>query len=136
MNKVEEAGIEGNIAEQTQIGNRNKSEISQYGTGGIKTAQGNKAYIIQEGSNNWAGEGFFSNGLFGIYQQGNNNTTTVNQKNNSNKSQVLQYGNENDANVIQNGTASSNSSGEYVNKSSVTQTGNNNSSTVKQIYNN
>ena len=29
-------GIEGNIAEQTQIGNRNKSEISQYGTGGIK----------------------------------------------------------------------------------------------------
>ncbi len=128
--------IEGNIALQTQNGDRNKSEISQYGSGGIKSAQGNKAYIIQEGNDNWAGEGFFSNGLFGIYQQGNNNTTTVYQKNNSNKSQVLQYGNENEVHVIQNGTACSNSSGDYVNKSSVTQSGNNNSCTVNQTYNN
>ena len=114
----------------------NRSEISQYGFGGTKTAQGNKAYIIQEGNYNWAGEGFFSNGLFGIYQEGNNNTTTVNQKNNSNKSQVLQYGNENEVKVTQNGAAGSNFSGDYVNKSSVTQTGNNNSCTVNQTYNN
>ena len=127
--------VTGNIAMQTQIGNWNKTEISQYGTGGSKTAQGNQAYVDQEGSDNWAGEGLFSNGLFGIYQEGNYNISTVTQNNNVNKSQVFQYGDNNSATVTQNGAPGLfGTYGDYVNKSTVTQTGNNNNGTVTQTY--
>lgn len=134
----EQAGggwVVGNIAEQSQTGNWNKSEISQYGTGGAKNAQGNKAYITQNGSDNWAGEGLYSNGLFGIYQEGNYNEAEVTQNDNVNKSEVFQYGDGNMVDVNQTGgTGLFGDYGDYVNKSTVTQTGDNNNSTVNQTY--
>jgi hypothetical protein len=127
--------VVGNSATQIQDGNWNKSQISQYGDGGLKSAQGNTANISQYGSDNWAGEGLFNNGLFGIYQEGDYNTANVTQNDNVNWSKVLQYGDGNIVNVTQNGgTGLFNTYGDYVNKSTITQTGDNNNSTVSQTY--
>jgi hypothetical protein len=127
--------VVGNSATQIQIGNWNKSEISQYGTGGAKSAQGNIAEVYQYGSDNWAGEGLYSNGLFGILQEGNYNSATVTQNDNVNWSEVFQIGDGNNADVTQNGGAGLYGTyGTYVNQSSVSQTGNNNNSVVGQTY--
>ncbi len=127
--------VVGNKAEQTQTGNWNKSEISQYGTGGAKSGQGNEAYITQIGHDNWAGEGLFNNSMWGIYQKGNYNVATVNQNDNVNKSQVFQSGDLNTSTVTQNGgTGLFGDYGMYINQSTVTQTGNNNNCNVTQTY--
>ena len=127
--------VNGNSAVQIQEGNWNKSEISQYGTGGAKSAQGNIANVSQYGSDNWAGEGLYSNGLFGIYQAGNYNIANVTQNDNVNWSEVLQFGDGNNVSVTQNGgTGLFNSYGSYVNQSSVTQVGNDNNVVVNQTY--
>lgn len=127
--------VSGNKAEQIQTGNWNKSEISQYGTGGAKSAQGNEAYVTQNGHDNWAGEGLYSTHLWGIYQEGNDNTATVTQNLNVNKSQVLQVGNNNLATVSQDGGVGLfGDYGGFVNQSLVNQTGNTNNATVTQVY--
>jgi len=125
----------GNSAIQIQQGNWNKAQISQYGTGGAKSAQGNSASITQTGDDNWAGEGLYSNGLFGIYQEGNYNNATVEQNQNVNKSEVFQYGDDNIATVVQNGgTGLFGDYGDFVNKSLINQNGNGNTANVTQTY--
>jgi len=125
----------GNKAEQTQIGNWNKSEISQYGTGGAKSAEGNEAYVAQYGHDNWAGEGLYNNALFGIYQEGNYNYASITQNDNVNKAEAYQYGDSNTIDITQNGGLGLfGAYGDYVNQCSVTQTGNGNSGSVTQTY--
>ena len=125
----------GNTATQTQIGNWNKSLISQYGTGGSKSAEGNEAHVVQNGSDNWAGEGLFGTGLFGIYQEGNYNYARIKQNDNVNKAEAFQYGDFNTINITQNGGSGLfGTYGDYVNKCVVTQTGDGNSGAVNQTY--
>lgn len=117
----------GNTAEQHQIGEYNTTAILQ-GLTLEKLVEFNQAYVGQNGSYNWAGEGLD----YGIRQEGNYNYASVNQNQDWNRSEVLQHGDSNTVDVTQNGAAGM--AGDYVNLLTLTQTGNNNVSTVTQTY--
>ncbi len=60
MNKEEEEASKGILQNKLRLVIGTNRKYRNMVLAELKSAQGNKAYIIQEGNNNWAGEGFFS----------------------------------------------------------------------------